>query len=184
MSILFCKFLQENMVYRKNGVHHDKANGKSFETVTSFFLFLKLCHRDFSPQSNVKNHNFINRKVYQLFDKFMIFNITLWRKISVTKFQKSKIWSDSLEGFSVADVVVYLIFSVNIIFMEKFAKQNDAKWMLITKSVHFVLQISPRKHGLQKKWSTPRRCQRKILRNCHLNFFIFETLSQRFFVTK
>ena len=40
-------------------------------------LVLKLCHRDFSPQSNVKNHNFINRKVYQLFDKLMIFNITL-----------------------------------------------------------------------------------------------------------
>ena len=36
----------------------------------------------------------------------------------------------------------------------------------ITKSVHFVLQISPRKHGLQKKWSTPQRSQRKILRNC------------------
>ena len=48
----------------------------------------------------------------------------------------------------------------------------------------FVLQISPWKQGLQKKWSTPRRSQRKILRNCHLNFFIFETLSQRFFVTK
>ena len=53
----------------------------------------------------------------------------------------------------------------------------DATLKMI-KSVHFVLQISPRKHGLQKKWSTPRRCQRKILRNCHLNFFIFETLSQ------
>ena len=40
------------------------------------------------------------------------------------------------------------------------------------KSVHFVLQISPWKQGLQKKWSTPRRSQRKILRNWHLNFFI------------
>ena len=52
------------------------------------FLFLKLCHRDFLPQSNVINHNFSNRKVYQLFDKIMIFNITLWQKISVTKFKK------------------------------------------------------------------------------------------------
>ena len=133
MSILFCKFLQENMVYRKNGVHHDDANGKSFETVISIFLFLKLCHRDFSSQSNVKNHEFIKKLVHFSIDEIMIFNITLWRKISVTKFQKSKIWSDSFEGFSVADVVVYLIFSVNIIFMEKFAKQNDAKWMLLSK---------------------------------------------------
>ena len=48
------------------------------------------------------------------------------------------------------------------------------------KSVHFVLQISPWKQGLQKKWSTPRQSQRKILRNCHLRFYIFETLSQIF----
>ena len=63
MSILFCKFLQENMVYRKNGVHHDEANGKSFETVISIFSVLKLCHRDFSSQSNVKNHDFIKKLV-------------------------------------------------------------------------------------------------------------------------
>ena len=75
-SILFCKFLHENKVYRKNGVHHNEASGKSFETVISDFIFLKHCHRDFSPQSNVKNHNFINRKLYQLFDKIMLFNIT------------------------------------------------------------------------------------------------------------
>ena len=62
-SILFCKFLHENKVYRKNGVHHDEASGKSFETVISDFIFLKLCHRDFSPQSNVKNHNFIKKLV-------------------------------------------------------------------------------------------------------------------------
>ena len=70
---------------------------------------------------------------------------TLWRKISVTKFQKSKIWSDSFEGFSVADVVVYLIFSVNIIFMEKIAKQNGhfltfwKKWYFIKKLVQFSI---------------------------------------------
>ena len=63
MSILFCKFLHEIKVYRKNGVHHDEANGKSFETVISIFLFLKLCHRDFSSQSNVKNHDFIKKLV-------------------------------------------------------------------------------------------------------------------------
>ena len=62
-SILFCKFLHENKVYRKNGVHHDEASGKSFETVISDFIFLKLCHRDFSPQSNVKNHDFIKKLV-------------------------------------------------------------------------------------------------------------------------
>ena len=48
---------------RKNGVHHDEANGKSFETVISNFLFLKLYHRDFSSQSNVKNHDFIKKLV-------------------------------------------------------------------------------------------------------------------------
>ena len=37
-SILFCKFLHENKVYRKNGVHHREASGKSFETVISDFL--------------------------------------------------------------------------------------------------------------------------------------------------
>ena len=63
MSILFCKFLHENKVYRKNGVHHDEASGKSFETVISDFLFLKLCYGHFSPQSNVKNHNFIKKLV-------------------------------------------------------------------------------------------------------------------------
>ena len=47
----------------KNEVHHDEANGKSFETVISIFIFLKLCHRDFSLQSNVKNHDFIKKLV-------------------------------------------------------------------------------------------------------------------------
>ena len=46
----------------KNGGHHDEASGKSYETVISDF-FLKLCHRDFSPQSNVKNHDFIKKLV-------------------------------------------------------------------------------------------------------------------------
>ena len=63
MSILFCKYLHENKVYRKKGVHHYKANGKSFETVISIFLFVKFCHRDFSSQSNAKNHDFIKKSV-------------------------------------------------------------------------------------------------------------------------
>ena len=53
MAILFCEFLYENCTDRKNWVHHDKANGKSFETIISDFLILKLCHRDFSPQSSL-----------------------------------------------------------------------------------------------------------------------------------
>ena len=54
----------------------------------------------------------------------------------------------------------------------------------ILKSDHFVLQISPWKQGLQKKLNTPRQSQQKILLNCHLRFFIFEILSQRFLATK
>ena len=30
---------------------------------SQFFLFLKLCHRDFSSQTNVKNHDFIKKSV-------------------------------------------------------------------------------------------------------------------------
>ena len=51
------------MVYRKNGVHQDEANGKSFETVISILLFLKLCHGDFSSQIYVKNCDFIKKLV-------------------------------------------------------------------------------------------------------------------------
>ena len=52
-AILFCKFLHENWADRKNGVHHDKANGKYFWTVISDFWFLKICHRDFYPQNSL-----------------------------------------------------------------------------------------------------------------------------------
>ena len=68
--ILICKFLHKNKVQRKKGVHHDEASRKSFETVISDFIFLKLCHRDFLPQSNVKNHNFIKKLVQ--------FSISFW----------------------------------------------------------------------------------------------------------
>ena len=124
--------------------------------------------------------------MYRLFDKIVIFNISLWRKISVTKFQKYKIRDDSFEGFSAGFVVVYSIFSLDLVFMEKFAKQNGCKMdaaLNTIKSVHFVFQISPRKHGLQKKWSTPRRSQQKILRNCHLRF-LFLKLCHRDFPPK
>ena len=30
---------------------------------SQIFLFLKLCHRDFSQQSNVKNHDFIKKLI-------------------------------------------------------------------------------------------------------------------------
>ena len=40
---------------KKNGVHHDGANGKYFETVISDFLILKLCHRDFLGQSSLES---------------------------------------------------------------------------------------------------------------------------------
>ena len=52
--------------------------------------------------------------------KWQIFN----EKKSVTKFQKSKFWIDSFVAFSVGYVVVYSIFSVGAVFMEKFAIQN------------------------------------------------------------
>ena len=48
----------------------------------------------------------------------------------------------------------------------------------------FDRQISPLKQRLQKKWSTPQRRQRKIQEICHLRFWIFKLLSQRFFNSK
>ena len=47
----------------------------------------------------------------------------------------------------------------------------------------FVLQISLWNQGLQKKWTTPRQSQRKILRNCHLNF-LFLKLCHRDFLSQ
>ena len=54
----------------------------------------------------------------------IVFYITLWWKISVAKFRKSKIWDDSFKEFSVGYVMVCSILSVDVVFMEKFAKQN------------------------------------------------------------
>ena len=53
--ILFHKFLHENGIQRKKGAHHEKADGKSFETVNSYFRVPKLCHRDFSPEICIKS---------------------------------------------------------------------------------------------------------------------------------
>ena len=50
--------------------------------------------------------------------------LTLNRKISVTKVQKSKIWDDSFLAFSVAFAVVYFVFSVGAVITEIFADQN------------------------------------------------------------
>ena len=87
-SIHFANFSMKTRSTEKMEYTTTKPTENPLKLSSQFFLFVKLCHRDFSSQSNVKNHNFINRKLYRLFDKIMIFNITLWRKISVTKFQK------------------------------------------------------------------------------------------------
>ena len=50
-AILFSTFFHENSIDRKKIVDHDEASRKSHKTVISDFLFLKLYHRDFSPQS-------------------------------------------------------------------------------------------------------------------------------------
>ena len=55
-------------------------------------------------------------------------------KISVMKVQKSKIWDDRFLGFSVAVVVVYSIFSVDAVFMEKFVDQNCQYWKFSKKN--------------------------------------------------
>ena len=48
----------------------------------------------------------------------------------------------------------------------------------------FVLQISPWRQHLQRKWSIPQRSQRKMQQNCQFRSLIFKTLSQRFFNSK
>ena len=57
-------------------------------------------------------------------------------------------------------------------------------FLKISNTGNFDRQISPWKQHLQKKWSIPRRRQRKIQEICHLRFFIFELSSQRFFDLK
>ena len=71
-------------------------------------------------------------------------------KISVTKFWKSNFWIDSFVAFSVGYVVEYSIFSVDAVFMEKFATQNRLFWHFSKnqKNADFVRQITtPRMHS-------------------------------------
>jgi len=48
LAILIDKFLNDNSIYRKNGVYHDDGNGKSKKSVIPVFSFLNFRHRDFS----------------------------------------------------------------------------------------------------------------------------------------
>ena len=48
--ILFQKFIHEYSIERKKWAHHEKNDGKYFETVNLYFRVPKLLHRDFSPQ--------------------------------------------------------------------------------------------------------------------------------------
>ena len=67
----------------------------------------------------------------------------------MTKFWKLKIWIDSFVAFSVGYVVKYIIFSVDAVFMEKFATQNRLflDFSKNQKNVDFVRQITtPRMH--------------------------------------
>ena len=57
-SILFCNFLCEKSVDRKNGVHHDEQRGKTKKIAISDFLFSKLCHRDFLRNIFIDFHFF------------------------------------------------------------------------------------------------------------------------------
>ena len=117
------------------------------------WIFRRLCHGVLYFFCKYFFHGEIFKRKWQLFillGEFWYFEIkeTLWLKISVTKFQKSKIWADSFVGFSVGFVVVYFNFSVDAVFMEKFAKQNDhfsTFWTIFKKDqkVNFEWRISP-----------------------------------------
>ena len=104
----------------------------------NFLFFLIPLATDFLSLDNFQN--FIHFGFY----------VTLWLKISVTKFWKSKIWDDSFQGFSVSFVLMYFIFSVDAVFMEKFTKQNGhfSYFLKNLKKTSFEWLISP-----------PRRCQ-------------------------
>ena len=53
---------------------------------------------------------------------------TLKQKISLTKVWKSKIWDDSSLAISIPIVVVYSVFSVGAVIMEKFGDQYCLFW--------------------------------------------------------
>ena len=70
------------------------------------------------------DHNMV--KEFACFESFYNFHYiimaTLCQKISVTKFQKSKICNDCYEGIFTGFNPVYFIFPLDIVFMENFAK--------------------------------------------------------------
>ena len=98
--------------------------------------------------------------------------LTLNRKISVTKVRKSKIWDDSFLAFSVAFVMVYSVFSVGAVFIEKFTDQNRHFWTFSKNSKkgvfvrqnstlrNFVPQffISPSSWPVRATFCTPELC--------------------------
>ena len=74
-------------------------------------IFRRLCHGVLHFFCKYFFHGEIFKTkwpLFILFGEFWYFEIkeTLWLKISVTKFQKSKIWVDSFVGFSIGFVVV------------------------------------------------------------------------------
>ena len=73
VAILFCRFHHENSIPWKNGVHHEKANGKSNKTVDSDFWFSKLCHKDFSPQCSL----LLKKYIFRFYDKNLCFRRSL-----------------------------------------------------------------------------------------------------------
>ena len=101
--------------------------------VTEIFWF-KVCH--FYKNLKIKKWQILN-----------------W-KISVTKFWKSNFWIDSFVAFSVGYVVEYSIFSVDAVFMEKFATQNRLFWHFSKnqKNADFVRQITNPKMHSQNFW--------------------------------
>ena len=89
-------------------------------------IFRWLCHSVLHFFCRLNFHGEIYRTKWPLFDVFgkTEKNLTLRRKISVIKFQKSKIWDDSFVGISTGFLMVYFVFSVGSIFMAKFTEQN------------------------------------------------------------
>ena len=96
---------------------------------------------------------------------------------SFTKVVGFKSCDVSFEGFSVSFVVVYSIFSVDHVFLEKFAKLES--------SIHFVLaNFSMKTRSTEKMEYTTAQPAENPFKISSQIFFILETLSQTFFATK
>ena len=64
MSILFCKFLHENKVYKKKWSTPRRSQRKILQNChLIFFYFWNFVTEIFSSQSNVKNHDFIKKSL-------------------------------------------------------------------------------------------------------------------------